>query len=65
MAIDDLEKVIVGSGHHVLVISIEAAFKLVEDKVILVQAAQLGPQVLVHLICFDWPGVHIQVPDLN
>ena len=53
VSIKDLEKVIVGSSHDVLIVSVEATFKLVEYKVVLVETAQLGSKILVNVIRFN------------
>lgn len=36
VAIDDFEEVVIRSGHHVLVVAIEAALEFVENKVVFV-----------------------------
>lgn len=65
MTIEYLEKVIVGTSHDVLIISIEATFKLVKDKVIFVETAQFGSKVFVNIIRFNRTTFHVQVPHLD
>lgn len=45
-----------------LVVIAPATFELVEYAVVLVQDAQLIPQVVVHRISLDRPILHVQVP---
>lgn len=44
--------------------SVPAALELVEDAVVLVEGAQFGAEVLVHMEALDGLGVHVQVPHL-
>ena len=42
-----------------------STFKLVEDAIILIQIAQLPPQMIMNWNRFHRPGVHIDVPNLE
>ena len=47
------------------VISTPETLKLVKDAVVLIQGAEFGAQVLVHLECFHGAALHGQVPHLD
>jgi hypothetical protein len=47
------------------VVATPTALELVEDGVVFVEGAQLGAQVVVHVVGLDWPRLHVQVPDLQ
>ena len=46
-----------------LSIPTESTFELVEDAVVLVQIAQLRPQMIVDVDRLDRPRLHVDVPD--
>lgn len=48
--VEHAEEVVVWASHNGRVVAVPAALELVKDAVILVQRAQLRPEVLVHLI---------------
>ena len=50
---------------NLLVVTTPHAFKLVEDAVVLVQVAQLASKMVVDGDGFQWPVLHVDVPDLQ
>jgi len=49
IAIKHSEKVVVTSCHDGGVCSVPSTFKLIKDAIVLVQGAQFGPEILMHL----------------
>ena len=56
------KEIVVAAGHDRRVGPIPAALELVEDAVVLIEAAQLGAQVLVDGERLDRLRLHVQVP---
>ena len=52
-------------GQYVLIIAAPCALELVEDAVILIQVAELAPQMIVDGDGLDRPRLHVDVPDLE
>ena len=59
------KEIVVAAGHDSRVGPIPAALELVEDAVVLIEAAQLGAQVLVHGERLDRLRLHVQVPHFH
>ena len=62
---DSPEEVVVAPRHNSGVCSVPAAFKLVEDAVVLVERAEFRPEVLVDSVGLDGLGLHVKVPHLD
>jgi len=65
VAVEHAEKIVVRPSHDGRIAPIPAAFKLVKDAVILVEATQFCPKVFVHLVALDGLRVHVQVPHFD
>ena len=59
------KEIVVAAGHDSRVGPIPAALELVEDAVVLIEAAQLGAQVLVDGERLDRLRLHVQVPHFH
>jgi len=64
-AVVQVQQVGVAAGGKVLAVGRDDALKLVENAVVFVQVAQLGPQVLVDLNRLHRPRLHLDVPNLE
>jgi len=59
------KEIVVAAGHDSRVGPVPAALELVEDAVVLIEAAQLGAQVLVDGERLDRLRLHVQVPHFH
>lgn len=60
-----MEVVVVRACHEVLVVTAHNALELVKDAVVLVQVAQLGPQLVVYVDGLHRTIVHVDVPQFE